>query len=164
MGGPCTQFANHSSCDPKTSFCCLPQDNPDDPCGRPGPGEVGQCAALLEPGELCGSDLQCKEGLECNGVESYICMEPVVYDVYPLGAGCDGDLSYYGSCEQGTYCDGVCVAPKVVGEACEFSCEQGAYCDGGVCVAQKGEGEACASSGECINSCIEQTCRALCLD
>lgn len=168
LGGPCTQFDNQSSCDPNTSFCCIPQDNPDDRCERPGPGEAGQCVALLERGESCFSTLECQEGLECDGVEEYTCMEPVVYDVYPLGAACGADLSYYGSCEQGTYCDksGQCVAPKEAGEACESSdrCMAMTYCDGSVCVAQKGEGEACVSSAECINSCVEQTCRALCLD
>ncbi len=126
------------TCDPNTSFCCVP--DPEDPalCAVGSPGAEGECRPSSQVGGPCGFNpsLQvCATGLECD---ADTCVEP---DFTPLQ---EGD-----TCAEGFTLIGEC---------------QDSYCDltgSNQCEPLKGNGESCFFPEECASGeCLEQACTA----
>jgi hypothetical protein len=123
----------YGSCDPTTSFCCVPDPSLENRCSPFGlPGNVGTCQAAGGNGATCSLVplLACATGSSCDGSDRCVTDSTV-----PLGPG--------DACYRGTSLTGNCVD---------------SYCDlfgDGNCHALKDNGQSCGAPGECVSGACE---------
>ncbi len=113
-------------------------------------------------GDACGPGAQCLEGLQCDPLAGFVCVEPAGPDDACLTRSCREDL--------------VCTAqlrcshqPGLDGESCDLvnRCAEGHFCDGitngiagaifGTCRAYTKPGEACFPNPSGLDDCVPGT-------
>ena len=145
LRGPCIGLPSngYGSCDPQKAFCCVRQE--DQSCALAEVGQVGECVAVSKLEEACSPRAQlCQGDVECSyfySSDDYRCMTPSQYSIQ-VGMDCDEEILVYDNCADNSYCD--------------FEREDP------ICTLFKEDGEACTDSLECIITCVEQVCTALC--
>lgn len=133
----------YGTCDPTTSFCCVPSESDPEACGGLGAGTEGSCKAVSALGEACTDfpSLQlCATGQDC-GIESGECEEPPELTPVDVGENCydSANFNIVGECPETAYCDVLgtnnCEARVELGEACTpGGCVVGAVCVEEICV------------------------------
>lgn len=149
-GAPCSASAQCLS-----GYCAL--GDTDASCGTCAPALAlgSECNPLL-PASGCPLGSSCGEWSSTSGPPT-------------CQARGEGEPCLNGGCATGLFCsDGICLARREQGEACDPEdtttlCANALACVGGVCGVRRTEGETCTHSAECdvrLGYCVNGRCQA----